>query len=343
MGKIGILSGGGDCPGLNAVIRAAVKRCANEGVECLGVLDGWKGMIEGLSMPLDVVNTRDIAVTGGTILGSSRTNPYKDPGDVDKVVNNFKKMDLEGLIAIGGDDTLGAAAKLNKDRDLNVIGVPKTIDNDLPATDVTFGFDTAVNIVMEAIDRIRTTAMSHHRVLVVEAMGRKSGWIAAEAGLAAGADVVLVPERRIDIDAVCETLKKHRAEGRNYNIVVVSEGSQLVPGDYTTQTGEIDEFGNIRLGGIANVIADLIERHTDYETRTVILGHLQRGGAPTAFDRVLATRYGYYAADLALKGEYGKMVALRGSKIVSADLEEAAGELKTVNDEFLKVIDDMLS
>jgi 6-phosphofructokinase 1 len=343
MGKVGILTGGGDCPGLNAVIRAVVKKCANERVECLGVLDGWKGMVEALSMSLDVAGTQDLIGVGGTILGSSRTNPYKRPEDVDKVVDNFKEMDLDCLVAVGGDDTLGAAAKLHEEHKLNMIGIPKTIDNDLPATDMTFGFDTAVNIAMGAIDRIRTTARSHHRVLVVETMGRKTGWIAAEAGMAAGADVVLVPEKRVAIDQVCEILKKRRAEGQNYNLVVVGEGCQLAPGDYTTKSGEIDEFGNIMLGGIANIIADLIERRTGYETRTVILGHLQRGGAPTAFDRILATRFGYHAAELASKQDYGKMVALRGKEIVAVDLQEAAGKVKALDLDLFKIAEEMFS
>jgi len=336
--RIGILTGGGDCPGLNAVIRAAVRRAENGGYHCLGIVDGWKGLLTGETMPLDSTSTNDIISQGGTILGTSRTNPYKKPEDVEKLLASYRDLELDALIAIGGDDTLGVADKLHKEHQLNVVGVPKTIDNDLSCTDFTFGFDTAVNIAMEAVDRIVTTARSHHRCLVVETMGRHAGWIAAYTGMASGADITLVPEKPIDMDQVIAVLKRNRGGGRKYNIVVVSEGAVFRSGDYVTSyEGEMDEFGNVRLGGVGTRVAELVEKHTGYETRTVVLGHLQRGGAPTAFDRVLATRLGYAAAELVLAGEFGKMVALRGNEIVSADLSEAVGETKTLDMNLFKV------
>jgi len=332
MPLVGILTGGGDCPGLNAVIRAAVRRVANDGWDSVGVVDGWKGLLTGDTMELTVDNTIDIIARGGTILGTSRTNPYKRPEDVEKLLETYTALGLDGLIAIGGDDTLGVADKLVKDHALNIVGVPKTIDNDLSCTDFTFGFDTAVNIATESIDRIVTTARSHHRCLVVECMGRHAGWIAGYVGMASGADITLVPEKPIDMDRVIAVLKRNRQQGRNYNVVVVSEGAVFQAGDYVTSyEGEVDEFGNVRLGGVANRVAELIEKHTGYETRSVVLGHLQRGGVPTAFDRVLATRLGYAAAELVLKGDFGKMVALRGNEIVAADLSEAVGETKTLD------------
>ncbi len=338
MSLVGMLTGGGDCPGLNAVIRAAVRRVANEGWDCVGIVDGWKGLLTGETMELSVEVTIDIIAKGGTILGTSRTNPYKRPEDVEKLLAVYKEMALDALIAIGGDDTLGVAEKLFQEHQLNVVGVPKTIDNDLSCTDFTFGFDTAVNIATESIDRIVTTARSHHRCLVVETMGRHAGWIAAYAGMASGADVTLVPEKPIDMDQVIAVLKRNRERGRDYNIVVVSEGAVFRPGDYVTSfEGETDEFGNVRLGGLGDRVAELIEKHTGYETRSVVLGHLQRGGAPTAFDRVLATRLGYAAGGLVVAGEFGKMVALRGNDIVSVDLSEVVGETKTLDLEFFKV------
>jgi len=335
---VGLLTGGGDCPGLNAVIRAAVRRAVNGGYTCLGILDGWRGLLTGETIPLDIANTNDIIAEGGTILGTSRTNPFKKPEDVEKLLNVYRDLKLDALIAIGGDDTLGVADRLYREHQLHVVGVPKTIDNDLSCTDFTFGFDTAVNIATEAIDRLVTTARSHHRCLVVETMGRHAGWIAAYAGMASGADITLVPEKPIDMDQVIAVLKRNRERGRNYNIVVVSEGAVFRPGDYVTSyEGEVDEFGHVRLGGVGKRVAELIEKHTGYETRCVVLGHLQRGGAPTAFDRVLATRLGYAAAELVLQGEFGKMVALRGNDIVAADLSEAVGETKTLDLDLFKV------
>jgi len=338
MPTLGLLTGGGDCPGLNAVIRAAVRRAANDGYASLGFIDGWKGVLAGEFIPLDVASTNDIIAEGGTILGTSRTNPYKNPEDVEKVLTTYKDLELDALITIGGDDTLGVSDQLHKDHAVNVVGVPKTIDNDLSCTDFTFGFDTAVNIAMDAVDRIVTTARSHHRCLVVEVMGRHAGWIAAYAGMASGADITLVPEKPIDMDQVIAVLRRNRERGRDYNIVVVSEGAMFRSGDYVTSyEGEVDEFGHVRLGGVGNRVAELVEKHTGYETRGVVLGHLQRGGAPTAFDRVLATRLGYAAAELVVKGEFGKMVALQGNEIVAADLTDAVGATKTLDLDFFAV------
>ena len=338
MPTVGILTGGGDCPGLNAVIRAAVRRAENDGYSCLGILDGWKGLLTGETVPLDVACTNDIISEGGTILGTSRTNPYKRPEDVEKLLATYKDLELDALITIGGDDTLGVADKLYQEHQLNVVGVPKTIDNDLSCTDFTFGFDTAVNIATAAVDRILTTARSHHRCLVVECMGRHAGWIAGYVGMASGADITLVPEKPIDMDQVIAVLKRNRERGRNYNLVVVSEGAVFQAGDYVTSyEGEVDEFGNVRLGGVGNRVAELVEKYTGYETRSVVLGHLQRGGAPTVFDRVLATRLGYAAAELVLRGEFGKMVALRGNQIIAADLSEAVGKTKTLDMDFFAI------
>jgi len=343
MSTIGILTGGGDCPGLNAVIRGIVMRAGVSGYDCIGFLEGWRGIIEGLTTPLGEDQVRDIIHLGGTILGSSRTNPYKAEGDrtmVDKVLANFEKFHLDALIAIGGDDTLGVAARLFGEENLNVVGVPKTIDNDLSCTDVTFGFDTAVNIAMEAIDRLRTTAESHRRCLVVEAMGRHAGWIAAYAGIAAGADAILVPEKPVDIDELCKILKRNRQRGKLYNIVVASEGATLKEGSFVTKDAEKDAFGHVKLGGIAKTLAAIIEEKTGYETRDVILGHVQRGGAPTTSDRILGTRFGIAAADLVAKGDFGRMVALRGMDIRDDSLATASGVSKTLTAPFLKLIDD---
>jgi 6-phosphofructokinase 1 len=330
MAKYALLTGGGDCPGLNAVIRAATRRFVNADHEVLGIIDGWKGMIEANAMELTIENTDAILPMGGTIVGTSRTNPYKnEERDVPKVLDTFKKLGIECLVAVGGDDTLGVARRLHDDHDAHVVGAPKTIDNDLSCTDYTFGFDTAINIAMEAIDRLHTTAKSHHRCLVVEAMGRHAGWIAMYAGLAGSADFILVPERQVDLDEMIGALKRNRARGRNYNIVVVSEGAKL--GDEETlKHAKKDEFGHVYLGGVGERLAKYIEEKTGYETRSVVLGHIQRGGSPTAFDRILGTRFGLKAADIAMKKEYGKMVALRGTEIAAVSLSEATGELKTV-------------
>ncbi len=334
--KIAVLTGGGDCPGLNPVIRAIVRYAANDGYEVLGVKNGWKGMIENETLELNLRAVSGILHKGGTILGTSRTNPFKIEGGVDKVKETFKKLGLEALIAIGGEDTLGVAAKLSKEG-LNVVGAPKTIDNDLSCTDVTFGFDTAINIVMEAIDRLHTTAESHHRIMVVEVMGRHAGWIATEAGIAGGADMILIPEVPVDIDEVCDTLQKRHARGKSFSIVVVSEGAMFKKGSVVLQEEKLDEFGHVRLGGIGQKIGDMIEEKTGIETRVTVLGHTQRGGSPTAFDRILGTRFGVKAMQLVMNKDYGKMAALQGNKIAAVPLATAVCELKTVDMELYEI------
>ena len=327
--RIGVLTGGGDCPGLNAVIRAIVRkgveRCEHEFV---GYRDGWRGPLENDWRPLGVPEVRGILPRGGTILGSSRTNPFAVDGGPARIAENLAAEEVEGLVAIGGEDTLGAASRLH-DVGINVVGVPKTIDNDLSATDYTFGFDTAVNIAMEAIDRLHTTADSHHRVLIVEVMGRHAGWIAFHAGLAGGANVILIPEQPFDLERVCELVGR-RLEARFAPIVVVSEGAQPVGGIPEAEGEKLDAFGHVRLGGIAHWLEGEIERRTGKETRATVLGHVQRGGTPTAFDRVLATRFGLHAIDAADAGRWGTMTALRGTEIELVELSEATAELKTV-------------
>ena len=331
--RVGVLTGGGDCPGLNAVIRAVVRKGVRQhGFEFLGYRDGWRGPLEGVTMELGVEQCRGILPRGGTILGSSRTNPFKIDNGVERIQENLAKNEVDALVAIGGEDTLGVATKL-ADLGVNVVGVPKTIDNDLSGTDFTFGFDTAVNIAMEAIDRLHTTAESHHRVLVVEVMGRHAGWIALHSGMAGGANVVLIPEQPFDIEAVCE-LVEQRFKTRFAPIIVVSEGA--VPaegGDMTLVSGEKDAFGHVRLGGIGDRLAQEIESRTGKEARAVVLGHIQRGGTPTAFDRWLATRFGLHAIDAVADGDFGKMMALRGTNIVRVPLIEGTGELKLVSAE----------
>jgi 6-phosphofructokinase 1 len=327
--RIGVLTGGGDCPGLNAVIRAVVRKGVTAyGHEFVGFRDGWRGPLQGDTRPLGIAEVRGILPRGGTILGSSRTNPFKIDGGVEKIRTNLAEMGIDALVAIGGEDTLGVAAKLHE-LDVNVVGVPKTIDNDLGATDYTFGFDTAVNIAMEAIDRLHTTAESHHRCLVVEVMGRHAGWIALHSGLAGGANVILLPERPFDLDQVVGYVEK-RFEIRYSPIVVVAEGAVPSESGHILQSEELDAFGHVRLGGIGQWLANEIEKRTGKEARTVVLGHIQRGGTPTAFDRVLATRFGLHAIDAAHDGDFGKMVALRGTEIVRVPLSEATRELKTV-------------
>ncbi|MGH3728224.1 MAG: 6-phosphofructokinase [Micromonosporaceae bacterium] len=327
--RFGVLTGGGDCPGLNAVIRAVVRKGVKEyGHEFVGFRDGWRGPIEGETRPLGIEQVRGILPRGGTILGSSRTNPYKLDGGVDAVKRTLSEQGIDALIAIGGEDTLGVAKRLTDDG-VPVVGVPKTIDNDLGATDYTFGFDTAVNIAMEAIDRLHTTAESHHRTVVVEVMGRHAGWIALHSGLAGGANVILVPERPFDLDQVCRYVEE-RFTTRYSPIVVVAEGAVPAEGGMVTQNEQLDAFGHVRLGGIGQWLADQIEKSTGKEARAVVLGHVQRGGTPTAFDRVLATRFGLHAIDAANDQDWGKMVALRGTDIVRVPLEEATRELKTV-------------
>ncbi len=326
--RIGVLTGGGDCPGLNAVIRAIVRKgVAEYGHEFIGFRDGWRGPLEGDYRPLGIPEVRGILPRGGTILGSSRTNPLEADG-VEKIVANLDAERIEGLIAIGGEDTLGAASRLGE-KGVNVIGVPKTIDNDLGATDYTFGFDTAVNIAMEAIDRLHTTAESHHRVLIIEVMGRHAGWIAFHAGLAGGANVILIPEHEFDLDQVCHYIER-RFESQYSPIVVVSEGAEPKGGVPETQDAPRDQFGHVRLGGIAHWLEGEIERRTGKEARATVLGHVQRGGTPTAFDRVLATRFGLHAIDAAHEGRWGKMTALRGTEIELVELSDATAELKLV-------------
>lgn len=328
--KIGILTGGGDCPGLNSVIRAIVRKAVNESHEVLGFRYGWKGLLEKTFIPLDLNSVSGILHKGGTILGTSRTNPYKTEGNAQKAINNFKELGLDALIAIGGEDTLGVATKLSKEG-LNIVGVPKTIDNDLDATDFTFGFDTAINIAMECIDRLHTTAESHNRVMVVEVMGRHAGWIAAYAGIAGGADYILIPELSINIDEVCESLKKRHERGKNFSIVVISEGASFSDEDFILQEKKLDQFGHVRLGGIGQNLGQLIEEKTGYETRVTVLGHIQRGGTPSAFDRVLGTRFGVKAYELIKAGKFGEMASLKGNQIVGIPLEQATAKLKTLD------------
>ena len=331
--RIGMLTGGGDCPGLNAVIRAAVRKGVNQyGHSFVGFRDGWLGVIEGRSMPLDTENTSGILPRGGTILGSSRTNPYKVENGVQQLKEQVASEAVDALIAIGGEDTLGVAEKLTAEG-VPVVGVPKTIDNDLNATDFTFGFNTAVQICTDAIDRLHTTAESHNRVLVLEVMGRHAGWIAAYSGIAGGADAILVPEKDFDIDEVCEYLRRRHARGRYFSIVVVAEGAKPKEGTQALQTGEKDAFGHVRLGGIGVMLEKEIENRTGFETRATVLGHVQRGGTPTAFDRVLATRFGIAAVDAVHDRDYGKMVALQGNDIVRVPLSDAVGTLKTLDPE----------
>jgi phosphofructokinase-like protein len=329
--RVGVLTGGGDCPGLNAVIRAVVRKGERHyGDELVGFRDGWRGPIEGLTVPLSVEACRGILPRGGTILGTSRTNPYKVDGGVERLKATLESLAVDALVAIGGEDTLGVAHKLAAEG-VKVVGVPKTIDNDLSATEVTFGFHTAVQIATDAIDRLHTTAESHDRVLVCEVMGRHAGWIATYAGIAGGAAVILVPEEPFDIDEVAALLKKRHEKGRYASIVVVAEGAVPKEGTMVLQSGEVDAFGHVRLGGIGQVIAEEIEKRTGFETRVTVLGHVQRGGTPTAFDRVLATRFGIAAIDAVHDGAFDHMVALQAGRIVRVPLAEAVGELKTVD------------
>ena len=334
--RVGILTGGGDCPGLNAVIRAVAKRSFERGWEVLGVRDGWHGLVAAKTVPLGPGETSGILPRGGTILGTTRTNPYKLDGGVDAVLKNSAELGLHALVAVGGEDTLGVAARLYEEHEYPVVGVPKTIDNDLSATDYTFGFDTAVSICTEAIDRLHTTAESHNRVMVVEVMGRHTGWIAVMSGIAGGADVILIPEQPMSVDEVFEVLRKRHSGGKSFSIIVVSEGYEL---EGLQDTGEVDQFGHVTLSarGVGDKLARQIEEKTGYETRVTVLGHVQRGGSPTARDRVLATRFGLKAADLAHEGSFGQMAALQGDEIVSVSLKEATAELKVVPPEWYAV------
>ncbi|MFJ4845901.1 MULTISPECIES: 6-phosphofructokinase [unclassified Streptomyces] len=329
--RVGVLTGGGDCPGLNAVIRAVVRKGVQEyAYEFVGFRDGWRGPLEGDTVPLDIPAVRGILPRGGTILGSSRTNPLKTENGVRRVKENLAKYEVDALVAIGGEDTLGVATALSDEYGVPCVGVPKTIDNDLAATDYTFGFDTAVNIATEAIDRLHTTAESHMRVLVVEVMGRHAGWIALHSGLAGGANVILVPEQRFDLDQVCAWVES-RFKIRYAPIVVIAEGAMPKDGDVVLKDGSLDSFGHVRLSGVGEWLAKEIESRTGKEARTTVLGHVQRGGTPSAFDRWLATRFGLHAIDAVRDRDFGKMVALRGTDIVRVPLADATKQLKTVD------------
>jgi 6-phosphofructokinase 1 len=332
--RVGVLTGGGDCPGLNAVIRAVSRRCFSRGHEVVGVREGWRGLVDGKVQALGPREISGLLPRGGTVLGTTRTNPYRVEGGVERVLETFSREGLDALVAIGGEDTLGVAARLFAEHQFPVVGVPKTIDNDLSATDYTFGFDTAVTIATEAIDRLHTTAESHNRVMVVEVMGRHTGWIAVVSGIAGGADVILIPEHPITVEEACEDIRGRHSKGKDFSIVVVSEGYELTYASgekrTVTQEADLDAFGHVRLGGVGDALAREIEERTGYETRVTVLGHVQRGGSPTPHDRVLATRYGIKAAELVLAERWGQMAALRGDEIVDVSLESATAELKKV-------------
>lgn len=329
--RVGVLTGGGDCPGLNAVMRGVVRKGTQEyGYRFVGFRDGWRGPLEGDTVPLDIPAVRGILPRGGTILGSSRTNPFKEQDGARRIAETLAKEEVQALITIGGEDTLGVAARLWAEHGIPCVGVPKTIDNDLSATDYTFGFDTAVGVATEAIDRLHTTAESHMRVLVVEVMGRHAGWIALHSGLAGGANVILIPEQRFDIDQVCAWIE-NRFKVRYAPIVVVAEGAMPQDGQMVLKDESTDSFGHVRLSGVGEWLAKEIERRTGKEARTTVLGHTQRGGTPSAFDRWLATRFGLHAIDAVRDGDFGKMVALRGTDVVRVPLADATARLKTVD------------
>ena len=335
--KVGVLTGGGDCPGLNAVIRAVVRRGIGLGHEFIGIRDGWRGLILPEMEPLTLGSISGLLPRGGTILGTSRTNPLKDKGDKERLFKNILDYDIEAIVCIGGDDTLSVAARLNEEG-VNTVGVPKTIDNDLSGTDFTFGFDTAVSIVSEALDRLHTTTEAHHRVMVVEVMGRHAGWIAVYGGLAGGADLILIPEKPFDVLEVCKVASRRKKAGKNFSLIVAAEGAYpKEAGGMIKKDTALDAFGHAKLGGVGEFLAKEVEKCTGLETRHVVLGHLQRGGTPTAFDRILATRFGVRAAELVHEKKYGQMVALRGDSIVDVTLDEATRETKTVNMEILRV------
>ena len=346
--KVGMLTGGGDCPGLNAVIRAVVRKgIFHYQDNFVGFLEGWRGLVEDKNMPLDLAAVAGILPRGGTILRTSRTNPSKRPDGIDRCMATLENHKIDALIAIGGDDTLSVAQKLHE-CGVKVVGVPKTIDNDLAGTDFTFGFDTAVSVVCEAIDRVHTTAEAHNRVMVVEVMGRDAGWIAMYSGIAGGADVILIPERPFDVDKVAESIRQRHERGRYFSIIVVAEGAKFSAdtdpsrGAAVLQDMDKDEFGHAKLGGIGNILAREIEKRTGFEARSVVLGHIQRGGSPSAFDRVLATRYGIGAIDMVHRGEFGRMAALRSNKIVSIPLRDAIARNRTVDDEIIQVAEGIL-
>jgi 6-phosphofructokinase 1 len=335
---VGVLTGGGDCPGLNAVIRAVARRSLDRGYEVVGVRDGWRGLVEGELEALDYRAISGILPRGGTVLGTTRTNPYKVDGGVERVREHLAGLDA--LVAIGGEDTLGVASRLYEEHDAPVVGVPKTIDNDLSATDYTFGFDTAVAVATEAIDRLHTTAESHNRVMVVEVMGRNTGWIAIMSGIAGGADVILIPEHPLTVEEACDELRRRPDRGKHFSIVVVSEGYELTYASgerRAVASPDTDAFGHVRLGGVGGELAADIEERTGYETRVTVLGHVQRGGSPTPRDRVLATRYGLKAADLLHEQKFGRMAALQGDAIVDVALADAVAEPKRVPSQWYEV------
>lgn len=334
--KIGVLTGGGDAPGLNAAIRAIVKKAEKLGDSVLGIRNGWAGLINGQVEPLTDFSVSGILPKGGTVLGTSRTNPFKKEENIQKCLANFKKFGLEAIIAIGGEDTLGVAKKLS-DQGIPVVGVPKTIDNDLTGTEYNIGFDTAVNIVVEAIDRLHSTAEAHHRVMVVEVMGRSSGWIATWAGIAGGADYIITPEEPYDIEELARVLKKRKERGKEFSIVVVAEGARPKGLDKPVTTEDtVDEFGHVKLGGVGALIAKEIEKRLGVETRVTMLGHIQRGGTPSAYDRYMATRMGLYAVDLVHDKKFGRMASLSGSKIIDIPLAQVEGRQRKVDPELLK-------
>ncbi len=337
--RVGILTGGGDCPGLNAVIRAAVRKgIFHYKDEFVGFLEGWRGVVENQTRPLDANAVSGILHLGGTILRTSRTNPRKMEGGIDKCLATIKANNLDALITIGGDDTQGVANALIE-KGVKIVGVPKTIDNDLSGTDACFGFDTAVSIATEAIDRLHSTAEAHNRVIVCEVMGRDAGWIAITSGVAGGADAIGVPEKPLDIDHICKVLKYRHDHGKKFSIVVVAEGTKLPSGEKATQGAKLDAFGHERLSGIGQAVAELIEQKTGYETRSVNLGHTQRGGTPTAYDRMLATRYGTAAIDLVHQGNFGRLVVLRGTEITSIPLKDAIAKTRTIGDDLIALAD----
>ncbi len=337
--RVGILTGGGDCPGLNAVIRAAVRKgIFHYKDEFVGFLEGWRGVVENQTRPLNAESVSGILHLGGTILRTSRTNPRKMEGGIDKCLASIKANNLDALITIGGDDTQGVANALIE-KGVKIVGVPKTIDNDLSGTDACFGFDTAVSIATEAIDRLHSTAEAHNRVIVCEVMGRDAGWIAITSGIAGGADAIGVPEKPMDIDRIARILKHRHENGKKFSIVVVAEGAKLPSGEKATQGSKLDAFGHERLSGIGQAVAELIEQKTGYETRSVNLGHTQRGGTPTAYDRMLATRYGTAAIDLVHQGNFGRLVVLRGTEITSIPLKDAIAKTRTIGDDLIALAD----
>ena len=336
MKKVGILTGGGDCPGLNAVIRGIVRKGYECNWEALGIREGWRGMLQKKVFPLTLGSVSGILPKGGTILGTSRTNPFKTEDGPKMVLNNFKELGLDALIAIGGEDTLGVAAKMFE-QGLKVVGAPKTIDNDLSGSDFTIGFDTAVNIVTEAIDRLHTTAESHNRVMIVEVMGRHAGWVACFAGIAGGADVIMIPEKPTEVDEVCGTITKRHDRGKNFSIIVVAEGAKILDKGKETeirQSSKTDEFGHVYLGGIGSILAEMIEKRTGFETRVTVLGHVQRGGTPSAFDRILGSAYGVSAMELVLEEKWGKMPALKNGRLATIEIKEAVKGLKLLDPYF---------